>query len=216
MPGPAYKPARYIVVEGPIRVGKSSLAKILADRMHARRILDCEDNPFLADFYAEKPGAAFRAQMYFLVERHRRLQEIHLEENPAAVVSDFLFEKDKIFAYINLDNEELKLYELYYEMLARDLPRPDLVIYLQATPEVLRQRVQKKAAPAERQIALGYLEEIARAYDHFFFRYAASDLLVVNTSEIDFVDRSQDLQNLLHRLQQPVKGTQYYLPLGPT
>jgi deoxyadenosine/deoxycytidine kinase len=215
MPGPAYKPARYIVVEGPIRVGKSSLTRILADRMHARRILDCEDSPFLADFYAEKPGAAFRTQMHFLMERHRRLQEIRLEENPAAVVSDFLFEKDKIFAYINLDNEELKLYEQYYELLARELPRPDLVIYLQAAPEVLRQRVEKKAAPAERQISLEYLQEIARAYDHFFFRYAASDLLVVNTSEIDFVERSQDLQNLLHRLQQPVKGTQYYLPLGP-
>jgi len=214
MPGPAYKPARYIVVEGPIRVGKSSLARILADRMHARRVFDCEDNPFLSDFYTEKPGSAFRAQMYFLLERHRRLCEINFEENPAPVVSDFLFEKDKIFAYINLDNEELKLYEKYFEVLAQQLVQPDLVIYLQASPEVLRQRVTKKAHPAEQQIAIEYLEAIARAYDHFFFRYAASDLLVVNTSEIDFVDRNEDLQNLLKRLQQPVKGTQYYLPLG--
>jgi len=214
MPGPAYKPARYIVVEGPIRVGKSSLARILADRMHARRVFDCEDNPFLSDFYTERPGSAFRAQMYFLLERHRRLCEINFEENPAPVVSDFLFEKDKIFAYINLDNEELKLYEKYFEVLAQQLVQPDLVIYLQASPEVLRQRVTKKAHPAEQQIAIEYLEAIARAYDHFFFRYAASDLLVVNTSEIDFVDRNEDLQNLLKRLQQPVKGTQYYLPLG--
>jgi len=214
MPGPAYKPARYIVVEGPIRVGKSSLARILADRMHARRVFDCEDNPFLSDFYTEKPGSAFRAQMYFLLERHRRLCEINFEENPAPVISDFLFEKDKIFAYTNLDNEELKLYEKYFEILAQQLVQPDLVIYLQASPEVLRQRVTKKAHPAEQQIAIEYLEAIARAYDHFFFRYAASDLLVVNTSEIDFVDRNEDLQNLLKRLQQPVKGTQYYLPLG--
>lgn len=214
MPGPAYKPARYIVVEGPIRVGKSSLARILADRMHARRVFDCEDNPFLSDFYTEKPGSAFRAQMYFLLERHRRLREINFDENPAPVVSDFLLEKDKIFAYINLDNEELKLYEKYFEILAQQVPQPDLVIYLQASPEVLRQRVTKKAHPAEQQIAIEYLEAIARAYDHFFFRYAASDLLVVNTSEIDFVDRNEDLQNLLKRLQQPVKGTQYYLPLG--
>lgn len=214
MPGPAYKPARYIVVEGPIRVGKSSLARILADRMHARRVFDCEDNPFLSDFYTEKPGSAFRAQMYFLLERHRRLREINFEENPAAVVSDFLLEKGKIFAYINLDNEELKLYEKYFEILAQQVPQPDLVIYLQASPEVLRQRVTKKAHPAEQQIAIEYLEAIARAYDHFFFRYAASDLLVVNTSEIDFVDRNEDLKNLLKRLQQPVKGTQYYLPLG--
>lgn len=215
MPGPAYKPARYIVVEGPIRVGKSSLARILADRMHARRIFDCEDNPFLSDFYAEKAGSAFRAQMYFLLERHRRLREVNFAENLAPVVSDFLFEKDKIFAYLNLDNEELKLYEQYYDLLAQQIPPPDLVIYLQAAPEVLRQRVVKKAHPAEQQIALEYLEEIARAYDHFFFRYSASDLLVVNTTEIDFVDRNEDLQKLLQRLQQPVKGTQYYLPLAP-
>jgi deoxyadenosine/deoxycytidine kinase len=215
-PTPAFKPPRYIVVEGPIRVGKSSLAKILADRMHARRVFDCEDNPFLADFYREKPGAAFRAQMYFLLERHRRLREAQLDEAPGAVVADFLFEKDKIFAYVNLDNEELKLYEQYYEILAAGLPASDLVIYLQATPEVLRARIAKKAAPAEAQISLDYLEEVVRAYEHFFFRYAASDLLVVNTSEIDFVNRNADLQQLLRRLQEPVKGTQYFLPLGPS
>lgn len=214
MPGPAFKPARYVVVEGPIRVGKSSLARILAEQMHARRVLDCEANPFLTDFYAEKPGSAFRAQMFFLMDRHRRLREINFEGNSAPVVSDFLFEKDKIFAYINLDNEELKVYEQYFELLAQQLPRPDLVIYLQAPPEVLLKRVEKKAQPEEQQITLEYLAAIARAYDHFFFRYSASDLLVVNTSEIDFVARNQDLQNLLRRLQQPVKGTQYYLPLG--
>jgi deoxyadenosine/deoxycytidine kinase len=214
MPGPSFKPPRYIVVEGPIRVGKSSLAKILAERMHARRIFDCEDNPFLKSFYDEQSGAAFSAQMYFLLERFRRLREAHLEETPGAVVSDFLFEKDKIFAYINLDNEELKLYERYFEMFAAELPAPDLVIYLQAKPEVLEQRVRKKADPSESQISREYLEEVAKAYEHFFFRYSASDLLVVNTSEIDFVDRNEDLQELLRRLQQPVKGTQYFLPLG--
>jgi deoxyguanosine kinase len=214
MPGPSFKPPRYIVVEGPIRVGKSSLAKILAERMHARRIFDCEDNPFLKSFYDEQSGAAFSAQMYFLLERFRRLREAHLGETPGAVVSDFLFEKDKIFAYINLDNEELKLYERYFEMLAAELPAPDLVIYLQAKPEILEQRVRKKADPSESQISREYLEEVAKAYEHFFFRYSASDLLVVNTSEIDFVDRNEDLQELLRRLQQPVKGTQYFLPLG--
>ena len=215
MAPPQFKPARYIVVEGPIRVGKSSLTRILADRMHARRILDSEDNPFLHDFYEEQPGAAFRAQMYFLMERQRRLREIDFEQNPAPVISDFLMEKDKIFAYINLDNEELQLYEKFYEAFAAGLPAPDLVIYLQAKPEVLRQRMVKKADPKEKQVSLQYLEEVARAYEHFFFRYAASDLLVVDTSEIDFVERNQDLQDLLRRLQQPVKGTQYFLPLGP-
>jgi len=211
---PAFKAPRHIVVEGPIRVGKSTLARVLAEQLHARRIFDCEDNPFLADFYDEKPGSAFRAQMYYLYERHRRLVESRPEDAAAPSVSDFLFEKDKIFAYINLDNEELKLYERYFDMLAPSVPAPDLVIYLQAKPDVLRKRVSKKGDPAERQISPEYVEAVATAYEHFFFRYSASNLLVVDTTEIDFVERNQDLQELLRRLRQPVKGTQYFLPLG--
>jgi deoxyguanosine kinase len=213
-PAPAFEPPRSIAIEGPIRVGKSTLARILADRLHARRVFDPEDNPFLADFYKEKPGSAFRAQMYFLIERHRRLSEAHSGDSAGPLVADFLFEKDKIFAYINLDNEELKLYERYFEMFRASLKPPDLVIYLQANPEVLRERIGKKKSPAEKQISRAYLEEVVRAYEHFFFRYSASDLLVINTSEIDFVDRNEDLQQLLRRLQEPVKGTQYFLPLG--
>jgi deoxyadenosine/deoxycytidine kinase len=187
---------------------------VLAEQLHARRIFDCEDNPFLADFYNEQSGAAFRAQMYFLYERHRRLAQIQAQDEAAPVVSDFLFERDKIFAYLNLDNEELKLYERYFDMLAASIPAPDLVIYLQAKPDVLSKRVSKKADPAETQISSEYLEAVANAYEHFFFRYSASNLLVVDTSEIDFVERNQDLQELLRRLRQPVKGTQYFLPLG--
>jgi deoxyadenosine/deoxycytidine kinase len=211
---PDFRAPRHIVVEGPIRVGKSTLAKALAEQLHARRIFDCEDNPFLADFYDEQPGAAFRAQMYFLYERHRRLAEARPEETPAPIVSDFLFEKDKIFAYVNLDNEELRLYEKYFDLLAPSVPAPDLVIYLHAKPEVLQMRVSKKGDPAEKEISPEYLETIASAYGHFFFRYSASNLLVVDTTEIDFVERNQDLQELLRRLREPVKGTQYFLPLG--
>ena len=216
MSEPDFKAPRHIVVEGPIRVGKSTLAKALADKLHARRVFDCEgeQNPFLADFYEEKPGAAFRAQMYFLHERHSRLLEARPEDNPAPIVSDFLFEKDKIFAYINLDNEELKLYEKYFDMLAPSVRAPDLVIYLQAKPDVLLKRVSKKGDPAETEISPEYLEAVAGAYEHFFFLYSGSNLLVVDTSEIDFVERNQDLQELLRRLRQPVKGTQYFLPLG--
>jgi len=211
---PAFKQPRYVVIEGPIRVGKSTLAKVLAEQMHARRVFDCEDNPFLADFYNEKPGAAFRAQMYFLYERHRRLAETRPEQDAAPIVSDFLFEKDKIFAYINLDNDELKLYEKYYDLFAPSVPTPDLVIYLQAKPDVLRKRVSKKGIASERQMSPEYVEAVANAYEHFFFRYSASDLLVVDTTDIDFVERNHDLQELLRRLRQPVKGTQYFLPLG--
>jgi deoxyguanosine kinase len=210
---PEFELPRSIAIEGPIRVGKSTLSRILADRLHARRVFDPEDNPFLTDFYKEKPGSAFRAQMYFLFERHQRLLEAQMND-AAPLVSDFLFEKDKIFAYVNLDNEELKVYERYFGMFAAALKPPDLVIYLQATPEVLRDRIAKKKSPAENQISRAYLEEVVRAYEHFFFHYSASDLLVINTSEIDFVERNADLQQLLRRLQQPVKGTQYFLPLG--
>jgi len=211
---PTFRRPRFIALEGPIRVGKSTLARILSERLHAKRIYDCEDNPFLSTFYDGVPGSAFRAQMYFLFERHRRMKEAAVDAVSGTVVSDFLFEKDRIFANINLDNEELRLYDNYYEMLAKDLPLPDLVVYLQATPEVLRQRIGRKKEPSEVHLADEYLDEVVRAYEHFFFRYTASDLLVVNTSEIDFVERDADLQQLLRRLQEPVKGTQYYLPLG--
>ncbi len=148
------------------------------------------------------------------MERQKRTREGLAGDAPGPVISDFLMEKDRIFANLNLDDKELKLYERYYEMLTAEMPEPDLVIYLQAKPEVLRARIAKKKAAEEKQIAAEYVEEVARAYEHFFFRYEAADLLVVDTSEIDFVERSEDLQQLLKRLQEPVKGTQYYLPLG--
>jgi deoxyguanosine kinase len=215
-PQPGPEPPCFIVIEGPLRVGKTTLARILAERLHARRIYDSEDNPFLADFYAEKPGAAFRAQLYFLMERQKRIREAFAVETPGPgpVISDFLMEKDRIFANLNLDDEELKLYDRYHESLSEGLPQPDLVIYLQAKPEVLRARMAKKKAREEREVAPEYIEEVARAYEHFFFRYEGADLLVVDTSEIDFVERNEDLQQLLRRLQDPVKGTQYFLPLG--
>ncbi|HEX5425011.1 MAG TPA: deoxynucleoside kinase [Candidatus Acidoferrales bacterium] len=209
-----FKNPRYIVVEGPIRVGKSTLAKALAENLHARRVFDVDDNPFLRDFYNEKPGAAFRTQMYFLYERHRRLIEARPEDGGAPIIADFLFQKDKIFAYMNLDNEELKLYEKFFEMLAPSVAAPDLVVYLQGKSDVLRKRVANKADALEGQISPEYIEAVASAYEHFFFRYSGSNLLVVDTSEIDFVQRNQDLQELLRRLRQPVKGTQYFLPLG--
>jgi deoxyguanosine kinase len=213
-PQRAPQPPRFIVIEGPLRVGKTTLARILAERLHARRIYDSEDNPFLADFYEEKPGAPLRAQLYFLIERQKRIREALAVEAPSPIISDFLMEKDRIFANLNLDDSELKLYERYYEALTVGLPQPDLVIYLQAKPEVLRARLAKKKVREERQISWEYIEEVSRAYEHFFFRYEGADLLVVDTSDIDFVERNEDLQQLLRRLQDPVKGTQYFLPRG--
>jgi deoxyguanosine kinase len=210
-----YDAPRFIAVEGPIRVGKSSLAQILAERFQGLHLRDSEDNPFLNAFYKDEPGAAFEAQLHFLMHRFKKLRELDLSaDSRRMVVSDFAFEKDKIFAYLNLSDVELKLYDQYYEILAEEIPVPDLVIYLQAKPEVLRERIAKKNVAMEHEISDEYLREVVRAYEHFFFHYTSTNLLVVETSEIDFVDRNEDLQNLLERLGQPVKGTQYFLPLG--
>lgn len=205
---------RYIAIEGPIHVGKSRLVEILAERLHARRILDTRDNPFLKGFYDDRPGAAFAAQMYFLIQRYKLLKELDSSASYAStIISDFIFEKDKVFAFINLNDEELRTYEQYFTLLTEQLPKPDLVIYLQTTTEALMRRIEKNELDSEVQISLDYLSEVIKAYDHFFFHYSATDLLVINTSEIDFIEHSEDLNDLLHRLQQPVKGTQYYLPL---
>ncbi|MBZ5565878.1 MAG: deoxynucleoside kinase [Acidobacteriia bacterium] len=212
---PKYQPPRFLALEGPIRVGKTSLADILADRLRAERLRDIEDNPFLESFYKDRPGAAFQTQFYFLMQRFKQLRDMDLAANPERViVSDFIFEKNKIFAYLNLSDAELQLYDQYYALFAEQVPIPDLVIYLQAKPETLKRRIAKKNVPFEHRISDEYLEAVVNAYEHFFVLYKATDLLVIDTSEIDFIDRNEDLQELLRRLSQPVKGTQYFLPLG--
>ncbi len=206
---------RYIAVEGPIRVGKSTLARILAERLNAQRVLDPDENPFLGQFYDGEPGAAFQAQMAFLVKRFEQLRALDLgARSQKTVVADFIFEKDKLFACLNLNDQELQTYNAFYNYLREQIPTPDLVIYLQATPEVLKKRLKKKNAPGEKAISEDYLHEVVKAYEHFFFHYTSSDLLIVNTSEIDFVDRNQDLQELLRKVTAPIKGTQYFLPLA--
>lgn len=206
---------RYIAVEGPIRVGKSTLARILAERLNAQRVMEPEENPFLAAFYDGERGAAFQTQLSFLVQRFELLQALDLgAQSNRTIVSDFIFEKDKLFACLNLNDQELDTYNRYYNHFREQLPSPDLVIYLQATPEVLRKRVKKKSAAGERAVSDEYLHEVVKAYEHFFFHYTSSDLLIVNTSEIDFVDRNEDLQELLRKVSEPIKGTQYFLPLG--
>ncbi len=210
-----FESPRYIAVEGPIRVGKSTLSRILGERLNAQRVFEPEDNPFLRHFYEGEPGAAFQAQFAFLIRRFEQLRSLDLAaRSQKTIVSDFIFEKDKLFACLNLNDQELETYNRYYNFFREQLPTPDLVIYLQATPEVLKKRLKKKNSPGEKAISDDYLEEVIRAYEHFFFHYTASDLLIVNTSEIDFVDRNEDLKELLRKVTEPIKGTQYFLPLG--
>lgn len=210
-----FEPPRYIAVEGPIRVGKSTLSRVIAEQLHGQLIHEPEDNAFLSAFYDGEPGAAFQTQFAFLIKRFEQLSA--LEVSPSSqkvIVADYIFEKDKLFANLNLTDPELAVYDRYYKLFRSQLPTPDLVIYLQASVDVLSKRLKKKNAAAERAINDDYVEEVVKAYEHFFFHYTASDLLVVNTNDIDFVERSDDLQQLLRRVSEPIKGTQYFLPLG--
>ena len=210
-----FESPRYIAVEGPIRVGKSTLASVIAERLHAQLVREPENNPFLGPFYDGERGAAFQAQLAFLIKRFEQLISLDVGPNSKKiVVADYVFEKDKLFAYLNLSDAELDIYNRYYNRFRDQVPTPDLVIYLQATPEVLKKRLRKKGAASESTISDDYIEEVIKAYEHFFFHYSASDLLIVNTSDIDFVDRNEDLQELLRKVSEPVKGTQYFLPLG--
>jgi deoxyguanosine kinase len=210
-----FEQPRFIAIEGPIRVGKSTLAGILAETLQARRIVEPENNPFLDRFYQEMSGMSLATQMWFLVERYDQMRPLAKGlsgSDPRPIVSDYLFEKDKLFAYINLTDAELALYNRYYQTFRNEVPTPDLVIYLQASPEILKQRLRRKGLTQEQAISDEYIEQVAKAYEHFFFHYTASDLLVVDTSEIDFVNREQDLALLLKRLSEPIKGKQYFLP----
>jgi deoxyadenosine/deoxycytidine kinase len=210
-----FEPPRYIAVEGPIRVGKSTLARIIAENLRGQLIREPEDNPFLDAFYEGEPGAAFQAQFAFLAKRFEQLRTLDIgPKSQRVIVADYIFEKDKIFANINLSDTELEVYDPYYKYFRSQLPAPDLVIYLQASTDVLRKRLRKKNATGERAIGMEYIAEVNKAYEHFFFHYSASDLLVVNTSEIDFVEHNDDLQKLLRRVSEPIRGTQYFLPLG--
>jgi deoxyadenosine/deoxycytidine kinase len=207
--------SNYIAIEGPIGVGKTTLAQSMQEKVSARAYFDGSDNPFLADFYNDQPGAAFRTQLYFLIIRfqQQRLLQEALETEPL-VVSDYLFAKDKIFAYLNLEDHEILIYDKYFEALRPWAPDPDLVVYLQAPKEILFDRVRRRNVAFEAKISDAYVEELIKAYDHFFYHYKDSPLLIVNTAEIDFVHNTEDLKALLRRITSDnIRGIEYYHPV---
>jgi deoxyadenosine/deoxycytidine kinase len=208
--------AKYIVVEGPIGVGKTSLAKMLANEFQGRMVFErVEDNPFLPKFYKSRELYAFQNQTFFLLNRYQQQMEL-AQQNlfNQNTVADYLFAKDQIFATLTLSAEELSLYQQIYVLLNTRVPKPDLVVYLQARPEVLYKRVKKRDKKFERGVTFEYLSEVSQAYNQFFFHYDETPLLVVNTSEIDFVSSSKDLADLIKEINNMGSGTQHYIPLG--
>ncbi len=206
----------YIVVEGPIGVGKTSLVELLSAHFGAQTIMEqAEENPFLSGFYKEPSKYAFSAQIFFLTSRFRQLQDANqVDLFQQMVVADYMLEKDRIFAQLNLDSHELRLYNDLYGLLEEKLVRPDLVIFLSAETETLIRRINKRGRGYESGIAERYIEEVNQAYHQWFFQYDRGPALQVNTNGIDFVKNEGDFRKLLDKISHPVKGREFFNPLG--
>jgi len=204
----------YIAIEGVIGAGKTSFARILAERMSARLVLEkFEENPFLEDFYVDPERYAFQTQLYFLLSRYRQqmeLKQVDLFSN--LLISDYMFDKDKLFAHLNLNEKEFILYNLIAQLLEKEIPKPDLVVFLQASTDRLMQNIRQRGRSYERDISREYIESLNQIYNEYFYRYKESPLLIVNTNDIDFVHNDDDLNELLGLLRKPVSGTIYYHP----
>ena len=206
---------RYIAIEGPAGVGKSLLADRLGSRLDATVVLDETENPFLPDFYAARPGAGFQAQLFYTLSRHRQQASLRQSDLFSQLtICDYLFDRDKIYAYLNLDDNELFIYQRLYELLAADMPSPDLVIYLQTPTDVLRRRLRERerADPERQPLGDDYVRELNEAYNHFFFHYNATPLLVVETSQFDLSWGEEALADLERQLRSMGRGTRYYVP----
>lgn len=207
---------RYIVVEGPIGVGKTTLVEMLVKELDGLPVFEAvEQNPFLEKFYEDRPKYAFQTQLFFLLSRYQQQREINQPELfKRTVVSDYLFAKDRIFAYLNLSDDELALYEQIFRMLNAQIPKPDLVIYLQASPDVLENRIALRGKYFERHITRDYLEALSEAYANYFFHFDDGPLLTINTSEINIVKHPEDFSLLVKEIRGMKRGTKLFVPLA--
>ena len=207
----------YIAIEGVIGAGKTTLARMLAEKIGAELLLDdAMNNPFVVDFYKDKKRYAFSAQLYFLLTRYQQQQQSLLVRDLFAqrIIADYTFVRDHIFATVNLSKRELILYEKILPLLKANIPKPDLTIYLQTSPEVLIERIRKRNYGFEKTVDFDYIKELNDAFNYFFFHYEDSPLLVVKTDDIDFVENDEDFENLVEIIKKPVSGKKYYVPAG--
>ena len=204
----------YIAIEGPIGVGKTSLAEIIADKLNTRKALeDFEENPFLDNFYDNIEEYAFQTQMFFLLQRYKQQQEIkQLDVMQKGVVTDYMFDKDRLFASFTLNEPEMELYSRVADILEQDIIKPDLVVYLQADTPLLMQYIKKRGRNLEKGVTSDYIDLVNQRYQEFFVNYEDTPLLIINTNNIDFVENPRDLDELLEIIQKPVQGTKYFNP----
>lgn len=205
---------QYFAIEGVIGVGKTSLAKKLAEKLEGNLILEhSEDNPYLEDFYSDPKRYAFQIQIFFLLNRYRQLLGLPQQDlfHPY-LIADYVFAKDRIFAYLNLEQRDWVLYQRISTLLERELPKPDLVIYLQSNTERLLANIKQRNRSFEKAISADYIKALNEAYNAYFFRYNETPLLVINTSEIDFVHNPEDLEDLIRWIENPPAGVKYYVP----
>jgi len=205
---------KYLVVEGIIGVGKTSFAEMLTKRLNAKRVLEVvEENPFLADFYKDMDAYAFQTQIFFLLSRHKQQIELkQMELFSTNLLSDYMFEKDKIFANLTLNETEISLYNKIFDILKKDILKPSLIIYLQVDPARALSRIKKRARPFEKNITLDYLKALNEAYNQFFFHYESSPLLIINVNEIDFINNEEDFHTILREIEKEEKGMRVFLP----
>ena len=206
----------YIAIEGPIGVGKTSLAELLSKELGARLVLeDFEDNPFLPDFYNDPERFGFQTQLFFLLQRYRQQQDLRqVDMFQKLLITDYMFVKDRLFASLNLDDKEMHLYDTVASLLERNIIRPDLVIYLQADTDVLMKNIAKRGRNMERNVTWEYIDALNQVYTEYFFRYQDTPLVIINTDNIDFVDNEKDLKEVIDYIRQPVSGTKFFNPVS--
>ena len=205
----------YIAIEGPIGVGKTSLAQLLSKELGARLVLeDFEDNPFLPDFYNDPERFGFQTQLFFLLQRYRQQQDLRqVDMFQKLLITDYMFVKDRLFASLNLGDKEMQLYDTVASLLERNIIRPDIVIYLQADTDVLMKNIEKRGRNMEKNVTWEYIDALNQVYTEYFFRYQDTPLVIINTNNIDFVEYENDLKEVIDYIRQPVSGTKFFNPV---